>query len=281
MSKIIVLYNSKSGNGRGEASAKNVVTFYPNDELEFHDITKEKQADIIANTEGTLLICGGDGTLNRFANEIEVEKLDRDIYFYSAGTGNDFINDLGRKPEEGPVKVNQYLVNLPVCTVKGKKYKFINGIGYGIDGYCCEEGDRIRAKSSKPVNYTTIAIKGLLFKYKPTSAKVTVDGVTKEYKKVWLSPTMNGRFFGGGMMPTPNQPRLEEDKKVSNLVFHDTGKIQTLMIFPKIFKGEHLKHTAKAEVRRGKHVRVEFDRAVALQVDGETILDVTSYEVDI
>ena len=54
---------------------------------------------------------------------------------------------------------------------------FINGIGYGIEGYCCEEGDKIRATSDKPVNYTAIAIKGLLYKFKPRNATVTVDDV--------------------------------------------------------------------------------------------------------
>ncbi len=48
---------------------------------------------------------------------------------------------------------------------------------------------------------TAIAIKGLLFHYRPTNAVITVDGVTHTYKKVWLVPTMNGRYYGGGMMP--------------------------------------------------------------------------------
>ena len=46
------------------------------------------------------------------------------------------------------------------------KRRFINGIGFGIDGYCCEVGDQLKAKSDKPVNYASIAIKGLLFHYK-------------------------------------------------------------------------------------------------------------------
>ena len=40
-----------------------------------------------------------------------------------------------------------------------------------MDGYCCEEGDKHRAVSDKPVNYTTIAIKGLLYKFKRRSNK--------------------------------------------------------------------------------------------------------------
>ena len=156
--------------------------------------------------------------------------------------------------------------------------KFINGIGYGIDGYCCEEGDRIRATSDKRVNYTTIALKGLIYKYKPTNAVVTIDGVRKEYKKVWLAPAMNGRYFGGGMMPTPGQKRLSDDKKLSSLVFHGAGKLHTLLMFPSIFKGGHVKYTKYAVITEGKHIKVEYDRPVALQIDGETVLNVTEYE---
>ena len=36
----------------------------------------------------------------------------------------------------------------------GKTYKFLDNVGYGIDGYCCEEADRIKAKSpNKKINY--------------------------------------------------------------------------------------------------------------------------------
>lgn len=281
MSNITVFYNSKSGNGRGENDAKKVKKFYPNDNLEFHDVTKENQAEVLAKAEGTILICGGDGTLNHFINDVDTDSITNDVYFYATGSGNDFLNDLNRKQEDGPVKINEYIVNLPVCTVNGKSYKFINGIGYGIDGYCCEEGDRIRATSSKAVNYTKIALKGLLYAYKPTNAVVTVDGETNKYEKVWIAPTMNGRCYGGGMMPTPDQERLEKDKHVSNLVFHGTGKLHTLWIFPKLFKGTHAKLTKYAAIKKGKNIKVEFDRPVALQVDGETILGVTSYEVKV
>lgn len=282
MGKMIVLFNAASDNGRGGESAKKAKDFFPDVELEFLDVREVDTNEAIAKANGKpILLCGGDGTLNHFINEVDTDNLTNDVYFFGTGTGNDFLFDIGKKGADGPIKINKYIKNLPTCIVKGKKYKFINGIGYGIDGYCCEEGDKIRATSDKPVNYTAIAIKGLLGKYKPTSAKVTVDGVTKEYKQVWLSPAMNGRCYGGGMLACPDQNRLEEDKHLSNLVFYGSGKLKTLMIFPKIFKGEHVKHTKHCAVTRGKTIKVEFDRPVALQVDGETILDVTSYEASV
>ena len=54
-------------------------------------------------------------------------------------------------------------ITIPEVTVEGKTYRFINGIGFGIDGYCCEEGDSQRAKSDKKINYTVIARKMTVF----------------------------------------------------------------------------------------------------------------------
>ena len=33
---------------------------------------------------------------------------------------------------------------------------------------------------------------------------LVVDGTERVFKKVWIAPTMFGRRYGGGMMPTPD-----------------------------------------------------------------------------
>jgi len=76
-------------------------------------------------------------------------------------------------------------------------------------------------------------------------------------------------------MPTPDQVR--DCGTLSTMVFHGSGKLKTLIIFPSLFKGAHVKHTKHVAVLNGKEISVAFDRPVALQVDGETILDVSSY----
>lgn len=222
-----------------------------------------------------IILAGGDGTLNRFVNDTEGLNIPAQVLYLPCGSGNDFAHDLGKECGCDPFPITRYISNLPQVTVKGKTYRFINGVGFGIDGYCCEVGDRQRQIPGKKVDYTAIAIQGLLFHYKPTSATVTVDGVARAYKKVWIAPTMFGRFYGGGMMPTPSQSR--ESDKLSAMVFHRSGKLKTLMIFPSLFKGQHIKHTKHVQILEGKEITVEFDRPVALQIDGETILNVTKY----
>ena len=55
--------------------------------------------------------------------------------------------------------------------------------------------------------------------------------------------------------------------------------MKTLMVFPSIFKGEHISHTEMVEVLTGKEITVRFDSPAALQIDGETVKNVSEYSV--
>ncbi len=277
MATAYILYNKKAGASDSMESVQNLEIIL-DDEIKYIDVTQISNYDVFLSglgKEDYIILAGGDGTLNWFINRTDGIEIHNEILYFPNGTGNDFANDLGHMKECNPFSITEYLKNLPSVVVNGKKYRFINGVGYGIDGYCCEVGDNLKKIPGKKVNYTSIAIKGLLFHYKPTSAKVTVDGKTHTYKKVWIAPTMNGRYYGGGMMPVPRQKR--NSGMLSTMIFHNSGKLKTLMIFPSLFKGEHVRHTKHVDIFEGKEITVEFDRPTSLQIDGETILGVTSY----
>lgn len=281
---IYVFINDLSNNRKGAESKAQLEKIFQGQEMKFIDVkTISNAADTCKtlNADDKIIISGGDGTLSRFVNDIYELKLQNEIFFYTCGTGNDFVNDVREKCEikNNLIPMNQFIKSLPVVTVNGQKHYFINGIGFGIDGYCCEEGDKLRAKSDKPVNYAGIAIKGMLGKFKPCGGTVTIDGTSTRYKKIWLAPTMIGRYFGGGMNITPAQDRLNSEHVVSNCVFHDSGMLKTLMVFPSIFKGEHVSHKDIIEIKTGHEVKVEFDKPCALQIDGETYTNITSYTV--
>lgn len=274
------LYNPFAGNQTCEEQSKKLREFYSPDELEFRSMADINYSEFFPslNADDKVIICGGDGTLNRFVNDTRDIAITNDILYYAAGSGNDFLRDLGKEKGTAPFKINQYIENLPSVTVNGRETLFINAIGFGIDGYCCEVGDEMRKKSNgKPVNYTSIAIKGLLYAFRPTDATVVIDGKEKRYKKVWIAPTMHGRFYGGGMIAAPYQRRDAPDGKFSVVIWHGSNKLKTLMVFPSIFKGEHVKHSECIDIVRADEVTVKFDKPCALQIDGETILNVTEY----
>ena len=65
------------------------------------------------------------------------------------------------------------------------------------------------------------------------------------------------------------------------MLFHGSGKLKTLMIFPSIFKGEHVKYKKNITILQGKSISVRFSRPASLQIDGETVLGVTEYSVNV
>lgn len=278
-----LLYNPNSGQENQSyesAACYSAIASIPTKILDVTEICNIKDFFEILNFDDDVVIFGGDGSLNILANELASIQTSNDIYYYPCGTGNDFARDVNKASSREPILVNDYIKNLPTVTVKGKQRKFINGVGFGIDGYCCEVGDFLKTKHKKP-DYTAIAIKGLLFHFKPVNATVVVDGQKHDFKKVWIAPTMFGRYYGGGMMPAPEQDRNAADRKASLMIFHGTGKLKTLMIFPSIFKGTHVKHEKNVTILRGKNIKVEFNRPTPLQIDGETVLNVESYEVEV
>ena len=277
--KYYVLFNPLAGNGTAEDSI-NHLPHDPSAEIVKCDVTKiDCYSDFFSklDAEDVIILCGGDGTLNRFINGTDGLTLPSDILYFPAGSGNDFLTDVEKTKEEAPFSIKEYIKDLPTVTIKDKTYRFINNVGFGIDGYCCEVGDKKKAESTKKVDYTSIAINGLLFHYEPTNATVIVDGVEHHFKKAWLAPTMKGRFYGGGMMACPKQDRMNPEGELSVLLFYGGGRIRTLIAFPSIFKGEHVKHKKMVKILTGKNITVKFDGPRAVQIDGETILGVTEY----
>ncbi|MCR5400515.1 MAG: hypothetical protein K6E78_02845 [Treponema sp.] len=282
---IHVLYNPLSNNKKGEEAKAELEKKLNQTEILLRDIREISDTKSFVNglaQEDQIILVGGDGTLSRFVNEIYSLKTTLKISLYSAGSGNDFASDVKEAADKisGLIPLNKYIESLPLVKVNGMEKRFLNGIGYGIDGYCCEEGDRLREQSDKPVNYAGIAIKGLLGKFKPFSITITVDGVSHSYKNVWLCPTMIGRYYGGGMIIAPEQDRLNSQKTVTSVVWHNWNKFGTLMAFPSVFKGEHVKYKKMIDFYTGHQIKVTADRPIALQIDGETVRNVREYTVE-
>ena len=229
--------------------------------------------------EDEVVMVGGDGTLNHLVNHYDCSKLKNNVYLYANGSGDDFLHDIGESKDK-EVLINKYLVNLPIVHVNGKEVKYLNNMSFGLDGYCCEEADRIKAKTpNKKIDYTSIAIKGLLFKFKPKHAWINVDGKEYEFDNVWLAPTMHGRYVGGGMMMAPFQDRFSDH--LTLVIYTSKSKLKSLILFPSIFKGEHVKNKDVVKQFTGNKISVRFDKPCAVQIDGDTILNVTEYTAEV
>lgn len=275
-----ILYNPKANN---ENNDLNIVPGA--EELEKRGVKKVSLIglDVPAfcqslSAEDRVLLCGGDGTLHHFANNAYGVEFPCTVCALRSGTGNDFLTDIGQLGNENLIDIRKYLKNLPEVEIKDDKKRCLNGVGLGVDGAVCRGIEEFKAKTNKKkANYTNISLDQLLCKYKRPSGRVTVDGVTHEYKDLWAITTMKGRYFGGGMMIAPSQDR--SSGKVSIMAMHGGSKAKTLFVFLKVFKGKHVKHTEMIEMFEGYDVTVEFDEPRDLQIDGEVYTDVSVYRV--
>ena len=273
----LILFNPYANNSDISAALKGVRAYAAGPDTVEKDLTKvDVRAELCSlGEQDRVLLCGGDGTIMRLANALDGVSFQVPVYFWKSGTGNDFLRDLGWQDDQKPVLLNPYITNLPRVEVKGKTYRYINGVGFGLDGTVTEVTDALKAQGVKKIDYTKESIKLLLFKFKCPSGTVTVDGVSKHYKKIWLASAMHGKYYGGGMRVAPEQER--GSGALTCCVWHTTGRLVTLMHFPKIFEGKHVQYKKSVDVFRGKKITVEFDKPTALQIDGETISGVTSY----
>ena len=282
MSMTYLLLNPLANNSKGEQDARQWAA-ENNVECEFTSLLDIK--DMKAFFDGLkeddeVILTGGDGTINRFANDVYGYEFKNPVYYVKCGSGNDFYRDNEHLAVDGKIDIRPMMKDLPLITVKGIQRRFVNGIGYGIDGETCRIGDIQRATSDKPVSYSNIAIKLLLGSYKLKKATVDVDGKVSTFENVWMASTMKGRFYGGGMMVAPAQDRFKEDGTVSVVTLYKKNRLVTLMRFPSLNKGEHVLKKDWVTVQTGKKVTVSFDQPCALQIDGDVIEDVLTYTVE-
>ncbi len=283
MGKYTVLYNPRSGGGKGLNIAKEIEplisgdnTFSYVDTTVYDDLT-----DFLASLpeDYAVILTGGDGTLNSFINKIPHTELSHKVYFYASGSGNDFARDIKFKKHTTPICINEYIKNLPTANINGKEYRFINCIGSGMDGYCCSEVERLRALSKRRANYLFAAIKALTYAYKPCTATVNVDGKEYIFENTWLVPTMNGRYFGGGFKAAPKQNRLNSEHRLSVVAMHSKNIFKIILAFGLILIGKHTIMKSMITTIEGHNISVKLDRKAALQIDGETIPEIQEYTI--
>ena len=241
------------------------------------DMTKIDYRDFFSKLkeDDEVVLIGGDGTINFFINQIDCTALKNNVYLFGNGSGNDFLNDINEKPGR-EILLNPYIAHLPTVKVNGKELKYVNNIGLGIDGYVAEGTDIAREKNpDKNFSYTAIALRGLLYEFKPFHVWLEIDGKEYEYDDVWLAPSMMGRFYGGGMMAAPGQDRSAG--KLTVVICTSRSRLRLLTAFPKIFRGQHVKYTKMIKFFTGNRIHVRISSPCCAMIDGETVKNVTEY----
>ena len=114
------LYNPISGHGKSREIAENMQSKL-DEKATLMDMTKVDYSQLFStlNSSDSIMIFGGDGTLNRFINDTVDFSYEGKIEYVPAGTGNDFYTDVAAENAGGPIDITEYIKELPTVEVNG------------------------------------------------------------------------------------------------------------------------------------------------------------------
>ncbi len=272
----LILYNPISRNGANTNIVEKVVKKMKkkHESVRVKSLLEiEDKKEFLSNLdpETKIIIVGGDGTLNRVANEIRgIENLP-EIYLYKAGTGNDFLRSLKNKKKL--TRIDQYLINLPNVTFKNEDIVFLNGIGLGFDALVCHTVEESKKKKNK-LNFFSSVFKSLK-NFQPFDFEVEIDGKRQRFEDAWFVSIMNSKYFGGGMKIAPKADRESDTLEV--VVIHGISKFKLSLFFPLIYLGWHT-GIKNVKVFTGKNIKVFSDLPAYVQIDGDVYDNVLELE---
>lgn len=229
-------------------------------------------------TEGQCRIysIGGDGTVNEIVNGIA--GTDATLGIIPTGSGNDFIRSLntGTDIKDVIVKtINGQEKKIDLAKVNDKYFINISSIGFDANVVF----NAIKFKKVPGVTGSMAYMFSIIysvFQNKLSKISIDIDGNSINMSAL-LVAVANGRYYGGGMLPTP-------DAKLDDGLFDictvtRVGRLKILRLFPKYMKGLH---GVMEEVTfyKGKKVKIESDQSLCLNIDGEIIETKTvEYEI--
>lgn len=217
----------------------------------------------------TIILIGGDGTLNKFINKYKNAPIAQKILYYAGGTGNDFKKNFS-KAKSSLFDISEHINKLKV-EIKDSVFNVINAIGAGIDGLVVK-----KYHDSKKIRKFTYILRTVqaFFVYKPTDVKLILDGQEHIFEKCWLVSINNGKYFGSGMKVAPMA--LVDDGLLDVCVVHGINKMNLIRYFISIFRGKHLKYTKYIFYRQAKTVEYISRANQYIQYDGELVKDQTN-----
>jgi YegS/Rv2252/BmrU family lipid kinase len=228
--------------------------------------------DIARFTE--IIALGGDGTVVEVLNGIIDKKIKLGII--PIGTGNDFFRSIQPKIDidDAIKKIVDDKTILSDVGIINDVY-FLNVSGFGMDSYILENLKKIKKFIKGSFAYT-VSTFYTLFSYKSKKIYIEIDGVQLE-RDIMLVSICNGKYFGGGMMVSPNANI--DDGQFELIIVKKMSILRFIKIFGKIFKGTHL-FVDEVEEFKGKKFKIKSDVEIPLNVDGN-LIGVTPLEINI
>jgi diacylglycerol kinase (ATP) len=235
----------------------------------------------LASGYRTVIVVGGDGTLNEVVNGFfdaagDPIASEAALGLLPSGTGGDF-----RRAAAIPARIAAAAALIAsgsrrridagrVDFAGGQRRFFINIADCGMGGEVAARVNRSTYKAGGPRGSAMFLATSLatLLSYVSRTARIDIDGtcIERDVRSVVIA---NGRYFGGGMNVAPGAEL--DDGRFDVVIIGETGRTRALTGIPSLYSGRHLKRR-EVEVHRARVVRVTCDGAPMLfDVEGEQV----------
>ncbi|MEM4068948.1 MAG: diacylglycerol kinase family lipid kinase [Thermoplasmatales archaeon] len=218
------------------------------------------------STDETIISCGGDGTLNEIVNGVAGKKVK--IGIIPLGTGSDFGKTVGISELNKAIstikrgKTKKIDVGKIIFLGDGNTRLFVNilEIGFGAEVMNFVNSHKFFGKLS-----FLLGVISVIRKLKRFTIDFNYDGNNKvDTIEVIVA---NGRYFGGGMLASPNS-RID-DALLDLHILRPYSRIKTLLNLNKLISGKYISMGLSIE---GRSERFTFlDKGNLIEVDGEVV----------
>jgi len=277
---ILFVVNPKAGNGKAKKVADLIDSKLRGKKVDYKiTFTKapEDATEIVvknSNLFNRIVSVGGDGTLNEVVNGIVGKDLE--LAVIPAGTGNDFAKML--YPSLDIKKIIDWVVYGDIEKIDvgrcNDKY-FINIASAGFDAEVANKVQRTKKVFSGKAAYLYSLFKTLI-SYKGIFFKIHIDN-NLFFSNTLLITASNGRFYGGGMIPTPNADIQDGYFDICHV--KTLNKLKLLALLNKYIKGTHTE-LKEVTIFKGKSLKIESEKVFSVNLDGEIIrTDKAEFEI--
>lgn len=288
MRHALIIINPVAGKGKGLAVRDKLLNELDKAKITYDIVISSYEgeiekialdADIERITE--IIVLGGDGTVVEAINGIINKKIRLGII--PIGTGNDFFRSIQPKIDiDDAIKkiVDEKIILSDVGKINDTY--FLNVSGFGMDSYILENLKKIKKYIKGSIAYT-VSTFYTLFSYRSKKVYIEIDGIQLE-RDIMLVSICNGKYFGGGMMISPNASI--DDGQFELIIVKKMSILRFIKLFGKIFKGTHL-FVDEVEEFKGKKFKIKSDVEIPINVDGNLIgvtpleINVTNYKLEI
>lgn len=241
--------------------------------------TRITQRLLSENKRRTLIVLGGDGTINEVINGIP-DFASVTLAYIPIGSSNDFARGmhLSCRPHEAlehilhPSRFAYLSIGTTDYGTHRRHFAVSSGIGFDAEVCCRISFSRLKLLLNRlslgKFSYVGVALQSL-FLQTPKSMVITLDGKKRaSFKKVYFAAAMNQKFEGGGFMFCPKAE--PEDDFLDIIVAEGLPKLKILCLLPTAFFGKHTKFSG-IHIYRCKTAVMESEIPLPFHTDGEPI----------